>query len=791
MIAALPGEIAAAPYDGVRALSPRERDAALTRLELPAEPPSLAALTRLQWAMLRMSPFHNIELLAGRLGFDTALDVEACIDRMLRGHGGPCHVQATAFLALLRSLDYRAHFAAATVGAPSDHFVVVVRFAGTGYVCDVGNGHPYDRPFPLASPLAFDRFGWRFSTAVDPEKLVLRRHTGLDEWKIVYRVDPAPRTFADFTEIVRQHHTRPGFGPFLTGLRAVRITERAMLTLRDSHYQRHTRLGATDRPVPDEQAALALLRGPFGLNGLPLEIALEALRQSGCSPWGGARVTASEALRSPSQILVSLATTDRPAALGRLGDGLVDELERRGYGGWPHRRHVELLVIENSTAAASRQENRAIAQRLASRGLEIEWVDDAGYGRPIGESRLRQVQAIIARQRRGKRDDAWWMIDDDVAFGQLTLDTSGVVRTVHELDYFAAIDRYQRERPELSMVLGGVTGDPPIRPEAVIRVQLFDILANLEWFASLAPDERYRIHARQTGYRLSDYYYDHRREGAEHLTVPFLWLPRGRRDGNVVDEMTTFLEDATGIAWGRSITRPLLVGTAALPSAERPCCRRGGNTVFLDWDTLLEHTYPSFRVGGAWTRRSDMVGASLLVGAGDTGIVEVSLPLLHQRVVEGPFPSREAARSSLLAEFFGVLTARVVMEKSRPRSVTAADLARLAADRSELVVEQLRVAGQLAERVLARLVGRRGAWWETHPRTVGPAQALYSSVNELLEGLLGGRSGHEREIWLESLRAELRSEDHIATLTDGLATLDAQIDAHRSQVDAWIARGAS
>jgi len=791
MITALPDERATVLRDGVRPLSPRERDAVLARWEHPAEPPSPAALTRLQWAMLRMSPFHNLELLAGRLGFDAALDVEACIDRVLRGHGGPCHVQATAFLALLRSLDYEAHLAAATIGAPGDHFVIVVWLAGAGYVCDVGNGHPYDRPFPLASPVSFDRFGWRFSTVVDAEKLVLRRQFGIDEWKIVYRVHPAPRTFADFANIVRRHHTQPGFGPFLTGLRAVRIAEATMLVLRDALYQRHARFGSTDRPVPDEQAACALLRGPFGLGGLPLEMALDALRQAGCSPWGGGRVSAPESSRGRSRILVSVATTDRPAALAGLGDGLIDELDRRGYGGWPDRRHVELLVVDNSTASTSRHDNRAIAQRLAARGLEIDWIDDGSYGRRIGESRLRQVQAIIARRRRGRRDDAWWMVDDDDAFGQLVLDGGGVVRTVHEIDYFNSIDRYKQERPELSMVLGGVTGDPPIRPEAVLRVQLFDVLANLAWFASLAPDERYQVRASQTGYRLSDYYYDHRRDGAEHLAVSFLWLPRGRGEGRVIDEMEAFLAEATGIAWGRSITRPLLLGTAALPAAERTGCHRGGNTIFLDWDALLEHTYPSFRVGAVWTRRSDMVGASLLAASGVTGIAETSFPLLHQRGVEQAAPSREAARSSLVAELFGVLAARMVMEGSRPRRATAADLARLAAERSDLVIEQLRVAGQLAERVIARLVERRGAWWETHPRTVGPVQTLHATVSELLEGILGGRSGRERAVWLESLRVELQSAERIAALADGLAAIDSLIDAHRRQVDGWIDRGAS
>src|SRR5439155_15585023 len=122
------------------------------RLDMTAVPPSLANLRRLQWAFLKFSPFHSLDLLAGHEDASAPLSADAAIERVLAGRGGPCHVQTYGWVALLSSLEYRVHVAAATIGAPGDHLVAIVDLDEGLFLSDVGNGHPYDRPLPLDAP---------------------------------------------------------------------------------------------------------------------------------------------------------------------------------------------------------------------------------------------------------------------------------------------------------------------------------------------------------------------------------------------------------------------------------------------------------------------------------------------------------------------------------------------------------------------------------------------------------------------------------------------------------------
>jgi hypothetical protein len=385
-------------------------------------------------------------------------------------------------------------------------------------------------------------------------------------------------------------------------------------------------------------------------------------------------------------------------------------------------------------------------------------------------------------ERRGHAADAWWMIDDDTCFAQLRLDAAGSLHTVREIDYFRSIDRYVRERPEVAVVLGGVTGDPPIRPEAVLRVQLFDVLANLEWFESLAPDAPYLVHVRSTGFRIPD---DHRQDGDEHLTAPFLWLPRTSPAGSVVDELVGFLTEARQIAWGRSVTRPLLLGTASVIDRERPGCRRGGNTIFLDRDALLSHTYPHFLVDDVQTRRSDMIGAALLASDGCTMVLEAPLPLLHKRDATQAPADRGDVLRSMLAEFYGVIAARMVM--SGRGDAGCAEIHRAAEERATLVIARLAAAGGLLDRLLLRLDQSHGAWWERHEKTAAPIALLRDCSMALAETVFGGRTPTQRQDWLRLVESELRSPARIEALAAGLSNLGSQCAAHHCKVAAWLA----
>jgi arylamine N-acetyltransferase len=107
-------------------------------------------------------PFHNLLLLAndGRpWGLQALHEV---VDEAIAGVGGNCDRTTPPFTALLQAVGFDARLAAATVREPGDHFVSIVHVDGERFLCDVGNGHPYLRPWDLDGPVQEQSFqGWR------------------------------------------------------------------------------------------------------------------------------------------------------------------------------------------------------------------------------------------------------------------------------------------------------------------------------------------------------------------------------------------------------------------------------------------------------------------------------------------------------------------------------------------------------------------------------------------------------------------------------------------------------
>lgn len=252
--------------DGVPVLARSEAEALRAKLRLRGGEP----LAEIQWAWLTRMPFHNIEVLAR--GDDGPRAADAALDRCLAGTGGPCHVHAVGFCALVRSMGFVAHLSGATIAAPDDHLVVIVREGGARFVCDVGNGHPYVKPFPMHEPLTQAHLGWRFESTPTEAGIILTR-LAPEHKRTVYRTDGRERAFDDFEGAIRAHHTEPSFGPFLRGLRAVRITDDEMWTLRDLELVHYTATSAVRR-VLDPHELVEALRQPLGLDDLPLEAAV-------------------------------------------------------------------------------------------------------------------------------------------------------------------------------------------------------------------------------------------------------------------------------------------------------------------------------------------------------------------------------------------------------------------------------------------------------------------------------------------------------------------------------------
>ncbi len=241
--------------------------------------PDHAALCKLQRAWTLTQPFHNLDLLAGFATGAGPLDREQGWERCLQALGGPCHVMASSFLALLEGVGFQAHLAAATISNPGDHLVVCAHVDGRSYICDVGNGHPYVAPFPFDEPATQRHLGWEVRTTPTGRALLVEQRTpGAADWRRVYQVTPTPREWQDCRSAIQQHHRDAAFGPFLRGLRAVRIADNHAYTLRDDVLTRHTADAVETQVLTDghEQA----LRGQLGLEGLPIDQAVRTWRSN-------------------------------------------------------------------------------------------------------------------------------------------------------------------------------------------------------------------------------------------------------------------------------------------------------------------------------------------------------------------------------------------------------------------------------------------------------------------------------------------------------------------------------
>lgn len=685
--------------DGLPDLSACETTRALSTLGLSATP-TVEGLRQIFTGWMFASPFHNLDLLAGLDGLPAPTNVDDAVRQALSGRGGPCHVQAAGFAALLRALGFAVVLLPATVKEPNDHLVVGVTVGGARYVCDVGNGHPYPAPFDFDQPESSSRWGWRFSTVPTPLGLRLHRTFPNGEQKQVYIARWEPRAYEDFADNIAAHHGTVGFGPFMTGLRAVRYTRRGMLLLRDTRYERHTDFAATSRVVRDASACAALLAGPFGLGGAPIDRALAGLARS-----RDIFQEAAEPHVRPT-IFVTVSATGRPGCLKRLVESLAASLHAEGE----NAPRVELLVVENSTRADHREWNRRIVETAAATDVVVELNDDGHHGRSIARSRERQTELVRARAA-VRPPDCVWMIDDDLTFSRLSI-RDGVETSEPLSDIFTRAMDLRAAHPDVSLLIGPVTGDAHVRPEATLRLQLFDLAENLVRIGDLDPGAAAPTPDIATITALPDYYYDHSRAGHAHLDVACPWVPRRAPPGTVRDELLAYLDACMGILAGAHATRPLVEADDPPPSRSSAPLR-GGNALFFDLDACLSHTYPTASLDGLDSRRSDMIGATLLAREGYI-VAHGPLSLEHARDAgEGP-TSASARWRSLRSEFHGVLLARLVMDGVPGEADPPEHLRRLAIDRARVVSSALAAArDQLVRIDRLRLESR--AWWRSDP----------------------------------------------------------------------------
>lgn len=244
------------------------------QLGLAIEPPSKRALTELLTRLLERLPFQNLCMLARPRRAPTLAEVRA---DMLGGRGGPCGHMNPFLAALLLELGYTATLVAGSMQAPDCHIALIVALEGERLWLDAGNGFPYAEPIPLGDerPRRHPLLDHRIRPQADRWRVEHRRR-GESDWFCNYEFDATPRSFDSFAPMIESHYSRPGYGPFLCGLRANRYPPGRAIVLRD----RVLRLVDADHDQSqtlDDAGLAAALREHFAGIELPLREALAAL----------------------------------------------------------------------------------------------------------------------------------------------------------------------------------------------------------------------------------------------------------------------------------------------------------------------------------------------------------------------------------------------------------------------------------------------------------------------------------------------------------------------------------
>jgi hypothetical protein len=243
------------------------------------------------------------------------------------------------------------------------------------------------------------------------------------------------------------------------------------------------------------------------------------------------------------------------------------------------------------------------------------------------------LQTYVTRVANQRSGAIAWILDDDSRLNNLTDGQD-------PQPFSALLSSLKRMRSlGVDVVLGTVSGDPPVPPGSSVRTQLVDLYHNLAWLLnlpaqSLLPDRSADNRAARAAAR--DFYYDLSRRDTHHLEWPF-WLTPSDAGESVQEATTRMLAALPRILAGQAVFRPLVLERDQDAVASmRPSVQRGTNTFVFDLGAFSEFPNAAPCFAGSTLRRSDMIWALLNRYAGGRRIVSATLPVRHDRSNQAP-----------------------------------------------------------------------------------------------------------------------------------------------------------
>lgn len=372
---------------------------------------------------------------------------------------------------------------------------------------------------------------------------------------------------------------------------------------------------------------------------------------------------------SAEEVWIAVAVTDRSDSF----DVLCADLTRQAMGAGVR---LGFAVVENSRHPFARAANHATMARLVSSGARV-MIDESSAGDTIERSRVRSRALLKRAQGAWPEPRFVWMLDDDVRLLHLVW-RDGYLAAASLHNHIAFLLDLAVTR-DLDVLIGEVTGDPPIPPIATLTTRLADLAWNLREMSALDPKAEWSVDDRSLQLIADhDAYYDFSVDAApEPWTKSPRWLPT--RPGVTVESARAeMLSEARHIPLGIAFTRPIIAEPTAFDLVASGT-RRGGNAVFFQLEACLEHDYPVAAIRGMRTRRSDMVGARLLAARRPGRVKTSRFSVLHRRARHVAWPTREELAISLVTDTLGSSLARSVEGalSGRGASLMAPRLARI------------------------------------------------------------------------------------------------------------------
>ncbi len=281
-----------------------------------------------------------------------------------------------------------------------------------------------------------------------------------------------------------------------------------------------------------------------------------------------------------------------------------------------------------SRISREKQAEDLAAGKFGSRYRKLPDRASIAMARTMLQHYLYQIASEPVRHRR-----IVWILDDDSRLDSLVLREDGAV-VREQPDVVGLLRSISADGASPDVVIGEVTGDPPLPFSSSIRVQLVDLCHNLEALARMKPEDIFPDRKRENALSRAtrpDFYYDLSIQGASHLETPFWYQPSadGMTAAQVFAEM---VERAPDMLRGIQVFRPLAHASAQNPSlAQLPSANRGPNTFIFDAEALREFPNAAPAIGGLDTRRSDMVWSLLNRFVGGRKVVFAPIPIRQDR----------------------------------------------------------------------------------------------------------------------------------------------------------------